>query len=392
MPPTETNANSLDARSSFRSLPRSATKARNKTTTLEIFLFTLFGLMLIGGAVALYRQLSPSYAMPPSTVAEGFRRDRINILLIGVGGDTHPGQGKDLADALMLVSLKPSTRQAAMTSIPRDYYFASSRYGPHKLNAAHDLGNNSGYPGRGPGLLSDEVAQITGQPVDGVVRIDFAAFEKLIDSLGGVDIYVYRPFRDTLFKKTFQAGWQHMDGKRALAFARYRHIFGAEGTAYARELRQQQIVSAVRGKLRKLTVAQMLRLLSECRAISRDTDTNLSTGEIVELVRTFRHMEPSKVRHVSLAPLTEVYEHHGFGAEGWAVRPLDPSGAAIRRTMQTVFSDTKPIATPEQIQIVEGVAPQPATYPGDDTMAPPPGFVAPKTSSTSGTPAASRTR
>ncbi|HEV3484436.1 MAG TPA: LCP family protein [Vicinamibacterales bacterium] len=341
---------------------------KNKTTLIEIILFGLLGVMLLAGGMAVYSQISPSYEKTPSTVPDGFRRDRINILVIGIGGDTHPGKGKELADALMLVSLKPSTKQAALISIPRDYYIRSSRYGAHRINAAHEIGNNSGYPGRGPALVSDEVRQITGQPVDAFVRIDFKAFEKLIDSLGGVDIYVYRPFHDRLFNETFHGGWQRMNGKRALAFARYRHVQGAEGTAYARELRQQQIASAVRDKLRNLETGEILRLLSDLMSISRHTTTNLTSGEIVQLYRAFRDMEAAKVRHVSLAPLTEVYTVQKFSDDGWAVRPLDPSGNAIRQMMKTVFNGTTPIATPDQIQIVEGVAPQPATIAGDDTM------------------------
>ena len=345
-----------------------AVPRKKKTTAIEIVLFGVFGIMLIAGAMALYSQFSPSYQHVPSTVADGFRRDRINILLIGIGGDTHPGKGKDLADALILASLKPSTRQVALTSIPRDYYIGSSRYGAHRINAAHDIGNDSGYPGRGIGLVSDEIRQVTGQPIDAYVRVDFAAFEKLIDALGGVDIYVYRPFHDRLFNDTFPQGWQHMNGKRALAYARYRHVVGIEGTNYSRELRQQQIVSAVRKKMQNLTVPQMLNLLAQGRAVSRDTDTNLSPGEVTQLYRTFRDVKPANVRHVSLAPVTEVYVMRGFSEGGWVVRPLDRTGNAVRRVMQTVFDDMRPFANPDQIQIAEGEAPQPALIAGDDTM------------------------
>lgn len=347
-----------------------ATPRKKKTPVIEFILFTLLGVMLVAGAMALYSQFSPSHQILPSTIAEGFRRDRINILLIGVGGDAHPGRGKELADSLMLVSLKPSTKQAAMTSIPRDFYIPSSRYGAHRINAAHEIGNNSGYPGRGPGLISDEVTQMTGQPVDAFVRLDFAAFEKIIDSIGGVDIYVYRPFHDRLFKQTFQAGWQHMDGKRALAFARYRQVLGAEGTAHARDLRQQQIVSAVRAKMKNLTPAQMLRLMSDAMAISRYATTNLTSGEIMQLYRAFHDMDQAKIRHVSLAPFTEIAKV-GTLTTAHAVRPRDRSGTAIRNTLRDVFAGTQPIANPDQIQIVEGVAPQPAAFAGDDTMLPP---------------------
>jgi LCP family protein required for cell wall assembly len=345
-----------------------APKPRKKTTLVEAILFTVFGLLVLGGGFALYQHFSPLMDYVPATVDEGFQRDRINLLLIGVAGDRRLNGGNDLADAIMLVSLKPSTKQAALMSIPRDLYLDIGRFGEHRLNAAHDLGYKMGYRGGGPALLMETVSKVTGQPIDGWARIDFKAFARIIDAIGGVDIYVYRPFHDYLFNDTFQQGWQHMNGDRALRYARYRYVQGAEGNNFARELRQQQVVAAARHKLRNVTAPQMLRLLRSATTVSKYTATNLSTSDIVSLYRTFHDLPPGNVRHVSLAPLTEVFMVTKIDDPGEAVRPPRNDYSRIQTTAREIFADMNPIVNRDQIRLTEREAPKPSDYAGDDTM------------------------
>ena len=63
--------------------------------------------------------------------------DRINILLMGVGGGQH--EGPYLTDTMMLVSVKPSTKQVGMLSIPRDLYVNIPNFGTGKINTAYAL-------------------------------------------------------------------------------------------------------------------------------------------------------------------------------------------------------------------------------------------------------------
>src|SRR6476469_2433312 len=135
---------------------------KKKSRLTEWILFGVVAVILVIGALALYTEYAPSLKTVPNTVMDGYKADRINILLIGVGGPTHPGEGKDLADAIMVLSLKPSTKQAALISLPRDFYVRIGHYGIHRLNAAHGIGEENGYPGGGPALLMDTVEQIVG--------------------------------------------------------------------------------------------------------------------------------------------------------------------------------------------------------------------------------------
>lgn len=325
---------------------------KKKKSVLEWILFAVFGAMLVAGALALYTLYAPSFKKVPNRVAEGFQADRINILLIGVGGPTHPGEGKDLADAIMLLSLKPSTKQAALMSIPRDLYLPIGSYGTHRLNAAHDIGENHGYRGGGPKLLMDTVEKVTGQPVHAFIRIDFAAFEKVIDELGGVDIYVYRPFYDYMFKDRFVAGWQHMSGKRALRYARLRYVDNsAEGNNFARELRQQQVINALQENVHALSAQQALKIVQLARTVSGYTKTNLTTAQMIELYSTFRDMTRQSVRHVSLAPFLDIVNVTDPADPGEAVRPRSGNWNEIRQLAQTEFTSTAPVVTRDEIPL-----------------------------------------
>jgi LCP family protein required for cell wall assembly len=343
-------------------------KPQKKSRLAEWILFGVFGVLLVIGAIALYTHFSPAYSRVPNTVEEGLKQDRLNLLVIGVAGDRRLNAGNDLADAILLVSLRPSTKQAALISVPRDLYVDIGRFGVHRLNTAHDIGSKAGYPGEGPGLLIDTVKSITGQPIHGFVRIDFAAFQKLIDELGGVDIYVYRPFRDFLFNDEFKQGWQHMSGERALRYARYRYVHGAEGNNFARELRQQQVVTAVRDKIRKLNAQQAIRLVAGLGSVSRYTTTNLTTPQMISLYQRFHDIKPGDVRHVSLAPLTEIFMVTDPRDPGEAVRPRSGNFAEIRGLMANVFSDMRPLLTHDQIPLHDGQEPKPAAIAGDDTL------------------------
>jgi LCP family protein required for cell wall assembly len=344
-------------------------KPPKKTGFVEILMFSLLGLMLLAGGFALYSHLRPARALAANTVDQGLAQDRVNLLVIGIAGDRKINGGNDLADAIMFVSLKPSTKQAAMISIPRDLYVPMGNFGVHRLNAAHDIGAKAGYRGDGPGLLMDTVSGLVGQPIHGFVRIDFKAFAKVIDDLGGIDVYVYRPFRDYLFKDQFNQGWQHMNGDRALRYARYRYVHGAEGNNFARELRQQQVVSAVRKKLQHLSPQQALRLALSTTQVSKYTTTNLSPGQLLKLYQDFRDMPPGAIRHVSLAPLTEVFMVTDPSDPGEAIRPRGGNWGPVRQMAATVFSDNRPIVNRDQIQLSDAEPPKPSDIIGDDSLA-----------------------
>jgi LCP family protein required for cell wall assembly len=327
---------------------RACTEAMNQQQSriglAEILMFGFAGLVLVIGGIAAYAYFSPKLQTVPNRVADGFKADRINILLIGVGGDTHPGEGKDLADAIMLVSLKPSTKRVALMSLPRDLYVDMGEHGMHRLNAAHKFG--------GPAYLMDVVEKNIGEPVHAYARIDFRAFREVIDAVGGVDIYVYRPFYDYLFKDGFRQGWQHMNGQRALRYARYRYIrASAEGNVFGRDLRQQQVLEAVKEKLQKLPPRDVLKVVNVARAVGNHTDTNLTATQIADLFSLFRNTTRNDIRNVSLKKYMEVFMVSVPGDTGEAVRPVGNDFSKIHQLADHVFEARTPIVARDEIQL-----------------------------------------
>lgn len=341
-----------------------ANDKKKKRGLAEYLMFGFVVILVAIAAIAAYAHFAPAMKEVPNKVAEGFDRDRINILLIGIGGDTHPGEGKDLADSIILASLKPSTGQVALISLPRDLYVPMDNgVGMQRLNAAHALGGRMGYRGQGPGFLVHTVEGVLGQPVHAYARVDFLAFEKVIDALGGVDVYVYRPFHDFLFNDGFEQGWQHLDGKRALRYARYRHIKASyEGNNFGRELRQQQVLSAIRDKTRNLDAASVMRLARLAMNSSDYTSTNLTTPQMVELYSTFKNTQRDEIRHVSLKKFTKIIKLTEPHLYGEAVAPPKNDYTKIREVVQTVFNGKEPIVAPSEIQLTD-VGEPPAAKP-----------------------------
>ena len=101
-----------------------------------------------------------------------------NIVLLGHGGDGH--SGGTLKDSIILVHIDSVAKKVALVSIPRDLWFSG-----HKLNADPSI--------------KDAVAGITGLSIPNYISIDFNSFVSLIDSLGGVQIDIPKPYTDNFY-------------------------------------------------------------------------------------------------------------------------------------------------------------------------------------------------
>lgn len=186
--------------------------------------------------------------------------DRVNLLILGIGGQEH--EGIDLTDTMIFASIDKKTADTVMLSLPRDIWVEPLK---SKINALYHYGEEK-ETGGGFILTKDAVYQILDQPIHYAVLIDFEGFVKLVDLLGGVEIKVDRAFDDFKYPipgkendlcngdqeyqcryehLRFEAGVQKMDGQTALKFVRSRNAEGEEGTDFARSQRQQKIIVAL---------------------------------------------------------------------------------------------------------------------------------------------------
>ncbi|WP_199790750.1 LCP family protein [Streptomyces sp. PsTaAH-124] len=154
--------------------------------------------------------------------AEGKRTDSMMILHVGDNGDT-------------LISLPRDSNVEIPTFKGSDSGKMYPASGATKLNAA--------YAKDGPTLLVRTIEYNTGLRIDHYVEIGFAGFANIVDSVGGVEMTIDKPFKDKWSGADFQAGKQKLDGQQALAFVRTRHAFAASDLQ--RTKNQQKFLSAL---------------------------------------------------------------------------------------------------------------------------------------------------
>lgn len=209
--------------------------------------------------------------------------ERLNVLILGL--DRRPGEGDAVrADAIMVVTAKPTEPDLGLFSIPRDLYLSIPGHGENRINTAHILGEIE-QAGSGPERTAATVTQNLGIPVDGWIRIDFDGFVAIIDAMGGLEIDVPQAVIDYAYPTAdygtmlleIPAGMQQMDGERALQYARSRH----GGSDFDRAERQQLLVQSVVQKLSR--PASWVRLPEVYRAFSDAVDSNLSWSQLVRM-------------------------------------------------------------------------------------------------------------
>ena len=185
---------------------------------------------------------------------------------------------KARSDVNILAVVNPKTKRVALINTPRDYYVdLAGTDSKDKLTHA--------------GLYGVETSMATlgnlyGVNVEHYIRINFAGFINIIDAIGGVDVYSDQAFTSVgspgyYDPTTFAEGWNHLDGKSALAFARERHAF-ASGDIQ-RGINQMKVIDAMMNKLKSPTVLMSFSKLMD--AVSDCFVTSLSQEQISALVR-----------------------------------------------------------------------------------------------------------
>lgn len=245
--------------------------------------------------------------LPTSAAPEIETQDRINILLIGIRGT---GQNKDegggiyLADTIIVLSIKPKTQEVAMLSVPRDLWVSLGDSGQAKINAAYAYGLKNDKQEGGAQLLSQAVGDVTGLTMDYYIVIDFAGFEKAIDTLGGIDVNVDQSFTDYFYPTlnyeyqtlSFQAGPQHLNGDLALKFVRSRHGTNGEGSDFARGRRQQKVLVAAKDKIFSLsTILNPVKVNGLVDSMGDHLLTNLELGQAKKIIQIVQGIDPQKI-------------------------------------------------------------------------------------------------
>jgi LCP family protein required for cell wall assembly len=216
--------------------------------------------------------------VPPTDLkAAATARDNDAIILLMMGVDARPGEAIDVGvrpDSLMVLRLDPDTGSCRTLAIPRDTRTELPGYGQSKVNHALAVG---GIP-----YQMQVVEGLLGVTIDHYVLIDFAGFQDMVDAVGGITIEVSEPFVIDEYIR-FDMGTQTLDGKHALAYARFRG--GSDGD-FGRIARQQQVL---RGLLRKAAKLNVVRSLNELLpAVEQHLRTDLDPSEMARIGLDYR--------------------------------------------------------------------------------------------------------
>ena len=182
------------------------------------------------------------------------------------------------SDVNILAAVNPVTKRVALVNTPRDYYVDLAG------TSSKDKLTHAGLYGVETSM--ETLGNLYGVNVDHYIRINFAGFISIIDALGGVDVYSDQAFTSVgspgyYDPTTFVEGWNHLDGKSALAFARERHAF-ASGDIQ-RGINQMKVIDAM---LNKIKSPALLMGFSKIMDASSDCFvTSFSQDQISALVR-----------------------------------------------------------------------------------------------------------
>lgn len=265
-----------------------------------------------------------------------------------------------LSDTMLLLRFDPRDNKLTLLSIPRDTRANVPGLGLVKMNEANLEG--------GPALAAQTTSDLlNGVGIDRYVRVNIQAIEKLIDALGGVEVYVpqdmkYQDDSQHLYINLKQ-GQQRLNGDQALQFLRFR--YDSKGDI-GRVQRQQVLMRAfIEQALTPRTLARLPKVLSIVRS---HLDTNLSVEELFALVNFASRTQRSDVQMVMLPG--QFSSPDDYDASYWL-----PHQDEIDRIAKNYFEVSPPPGVPQGLEdyyadIMDDADRGDRPGPGDDALRP----------------------
>ncbi|HEY1293735.1 MAG TPA: LCP family protein [Chloroflexota bacterium] len=304
------------------------------------------------GAKAAQPQIPNNLAAVVKTVLPDWQgTEPVNILLMGIDKRDDESIDGTRSDTMILASIDPVAKSAAMVSLPRDMWVSIPGCGPRagciggmqRLNVAHAVG--------GPDLVVQTVSRDFSIPIQYYARVDFRGFQQMVDAVDGVVIDVDWPVKDDEYPTPdygyqriyFGPGPQLMSGEQALEYARSRH-----GTSdFARAGRQQKVIVSVRNRVLQL---DMLTRAPELLGIAQKSlATNLQPVQMLALAKLVSQIDRERINNLVI---DGNYVRPFVGADGADL--LDPNIPAIRRA---IAGAQKTAAHPElraKVEVLNG--------------------------------------
>ena len=178
------------------------------------------------------------------------------------------------SDANILMTINTDTHEALLTSIPRDYYVTLHSYG------AKDKLTHSGIYGINETVKTAE--DLLDTDINYYVRVNFTTVIKLVDKLGGIDVYSDYSFTTSDKLYTFKKGYNHVNGEEALRFSRERYSFASGDNQRVKN--QQHVIEAIMKKVLNSTTL-LTKYTDILDSLKGSFQTNIAQDDISSLVK-----------------------------------------------------------------------------------------------------------
>ena len=207
-------------------------------------------------------------------------KETFNIYISGI--DTYNSVSSiTRSDVNILVSVNPRTNQILMVNIPRDYYVTLPDYNQK------DKLTHAGLYGIEESLKTIE--SLLDIEINYYAKVNYNALTKLVDTLGGVDVYSKYSFTSLGLYFHYKKGYNHVNGEQALEFVRTRKAF-QEGDRVRGENQQAMIQAIIKKAISPSILTKYTSILS---SLEGSFVTNMSTDEITEIVKMQLDKMPS---------------------------------------------------------------------------------------------------
>jgi polyisoprenyl-teichoic acid--peptidoglycan teichoic acid transferase len=269
---------------------------------------------------------------------------QINFLVMGLDRRPSEGTAPTRSDTMFVLTVDTKTHVSGILGIPRDLWVeiptkSGSSYFENRINTAYATGELQGYSGGGASLVKQVVEHNLGISIDHYVVIDFQGFIKVIDALGGVDIYVEQQIDDPYYSETekpgdyhplhFKVGLQHMNGQTALDYSRTRF----DSSDLDRIHRQQQVIFAAIDAAMKQNLVNVNTLVDLWSQYKDTIVTDVNDFQAPSFARLASQIDPTNIRALSLGSATRPWTT----PEGAQVLLADK--ALVQKLVQAVITN-----------------------------------------------------
>lgn len=255
-------------------------------------------ILMLVAAICAVGYIAFGYFFPDKGLDNLAPGDRLNlkknIVVLGVD-ERSDDVGR--SDTLFVVMFDSKTKSASLLSIPRDTRVRIPGHGWDKINHAYAYGGRE--------LTQKTTEELLGLKINNYVMVDFKGFTGLVDAIGGIDIDVEKDmyYHDTWdgFTIDLKKGRQHLDGKTAIQYVRYRDEEGDIG----RIRRQQHFLMAVYDKI--TSADMLLHIPGLAKQLTSMVKTDLPLSDMVELGKALHAMVKEKGLSMAMVPGTPKY-------------------------------------------------------------------------------------